>query len=196
MDTRAALIVVDMQNGFLNHHTRHLVPVVADLVDRWSATGRPVVFTRYLNHQGSQFERLIHWTRLREAPETDLVPELQDRARRAAAVIDKPAYTCFTPRTTALATAEGWSDLVFCGIATDSCVLKSAADAFEREFTPWIVTDACASDAGPQVHDAGLVVARRFIGAGQLLTTAQLFARLTEPALDQDHDRDTSTAQQ
>ncbi|MDH6579500.1 isochorismatase family cysteine hydrolase [Kitasatospora sp. MAP5-34] len=184
MDSRAALIVVDMQNGFLNDHTRHLVPVVADLVDQWTKAGRPVVFTRYLNYPGSPFERLIHWTRLRDAPETDLAPELHDRAHRAAAVIDKPAYSWFTPEGIALAAAEGWRDLIFCGVATESCVLKSAVDAFERDFTPWVVTDACASDAGPDVHDAGLRIARRFIGAGQLITTAQLLARLTEPAPD------------
>lgn len=35
---------------------------------------------------------------------------------------------------------------MFCGIATERDVLKSAADAFEHGYGPWIVTDACASD--------------------------------------------------
>ncbi|WP_254403348.1 isochorismatase family protein [Streptomyces anulatus] len=72
----------------------------------------------------------------------------------------------------------GWTDLVFCGIATESCVLKSAADAFEHGHAPWIVTDACASDAGTDVHDAGLVVARRLIGTGQLVTTEHVVDQL------------------
>ncbi|MGW4855317.1 isochorismatase family protein [Streptomyces sp. NPDC004288] len=73
----------------------------------------------------------------------------------------------------------GWTDLVFCGIATESCVLKSAADAFEHDYAPWIVTDACASDAGPDVHCAGLVVARRLIGTGQLVTSDHMIGQLT-----------------
>ncbi|MDH6124819.1 isochorismatase family cysteine hydrolase [Kitasatospora sp. GP82] len=180
----AALVVIDMQNGFLNQHTRHLLPTITGLVDRWQQAHRPVVFTRYLNSPGSPFERLLHWTRLQTSPETDLAPELAEHARRALAVIDKPAYTCFTPEGTALAEREGWHHIVFCGIATDSCVLKSVADAFELGYTPWLLTDATASDAGSAVHDAALRIATRFIGSGQLITTGQLLAQLPTPAPD------------
>lgn len=184
----AALIVIDMQNGFLNHHSRHIIPAVARLVDHWTAAGRPVVFTRYHNTPGSAFERLIQWSRLQSAPETDITPELATRADQAHAVIDKPAYTWFTPEAVALTARARWTDLVFCGVATESCVLKSAADAFERDYTPWIVIDATASDAGPAVHDAGLLVARRFIGRGQLITiddaVRQFPARLGSTVLE------------
>ncbi|MFC8954527.1 hypothetical protein ACFT8P_18100 [Streptomyces sp. NPDC057101] len=66
--------------------------------------------------------------------------------------------------------------------------MKSGADAFEHGYAPWIVTDASASDAGPDVHDAGLVVARRLIGTGQLVTSDHVIGRLTSyagaPVLD------------
>jgi nicotinamidase-related amidase len=71
---------------------------------------------------------------------------------------------------------------VFCGIATESCALKSAADAFEHGYAPWLLTDASASDAGPTVHDAGLLVARRLIGPRRLITTDTLLAQLPEAA--------------
>ncbi|WP_235466834.1 isochorismatase family protein [Streptomyces platensis] len=45
----AALVVIDMQNCFVKRHSRHAVPAVCGLVDRWSGAGRPVVFTRYFN---------------------------------------------------------------------------------------------------------------------------------------------------
>lgn len=175
---RAALIVVDLQNGFVNHHSSTVVPIVVQLVQRWTAADRPVVFTRYWNYPGSPFERIIQWTRLQQVPETDIVPELAESAAAAYATIDKITYSCFTPETTALIGEAGWTDLVFCGIATESCVLKSAADAFERDHTPWIVTDASASDAGRAVHDAGLLVARRLIGRNQLVTTDQVIQQL------------------
>ncbi|MFF7192920.1 cysteine hydrolase family protein [Streptomyces sp. NPDC008079] len=184
----AALIVIDMQNGFTNHHSRHVVPVLAGLVERWSAAGCPVVFTRYLNYADSPFERFFDWSRLQHAPETDIVAELAEQAASAYAVLDKPAYSLYTEEGVALIEQAGWKDLVFCGIATESCVLKSAADAFERGHSPWIVTDASASDAGPAVHDAGLVVARRLIGRRQLITTddvlRQLAPRLKAPVLE------------
>lgn len=169
-----ALVVVDVQNGFVNEHSAHAVPAVVNLLRAWIARRRPVVFTRYHNYPDSPYERLFSWTRLRASPETDLVPELAQFAQEARGIIDKTGYTCLTPEAEELIAKNGWTDLVFCGIATESCVLKSAADAFEHGLAPWIVTDACASDAGPAVHDAGLVVARRLIGRGQLITAEAL----------------------
>ncbi|MET7800498.1 isochorismatase family cysteine hydrolase [Streptomyces decoyicus] len=175
----AALVVIDLQNGFVNHHSRHAVPAVSDLVAHWSDTGRPVIFTRYFNHPGSPYERFFQWDRLQEPPETEIAPEFADQALSAYATIDKTGYTLFTPEATDLIRETGWTDLVFCGIATESCVLKSAADAFEHGYAPWIVTDACASDAGPEVHDAGLVVARRLIGEGQLITRDHVMRQIS-----------------
>ncbi|WFE41502.1 cysteine hydrolase [Micromonospora sp. WMMD998] len=171
--TRAALIVIDMQNGFINDQSRHVIPKVVELVERWEATGQPVVFTRYHNYPGSPFERLIHWSKVQHAPETEIVPELQPHAVRARAVVDKRIYSYFNDEGMDLTAREGWTDLVFCGVATESCVLKSAVDAFERNLTPWLVTDASASHGGQPAHDAGLLVTRRFIGAHQLLTTEE-----------------------
>lgn len=139
------------------------------------------MLTRFTNKPGSPFERLINWTRMRSSPEIDLVAELKVFAERAIAVVDKPIYSIFTPDGSALIEKHGWTDLVLCGIATESCVLKTACDAFERGLTPWIVTDACYSHAGQEAHAAGLLVARRFLGHSQLVTTEELFRRNLAP---------------
>jgi nicotinamidase-related amidase len=89
-------------------------------------------------------------------------------------VVDKHIYTLFTPAGTRLVDERGWTDLYLCGIDTDSCVLKTAVDAFERDLTPWILQDACASHAGPEAHAAGLFIAGRFIGTNQLIQSASL----------------------
>ncbi|MFF1358784.1 isochorismatase family cysteine hydrolase [Streptomyces sp. NPDC058297] len=175
MDPRTTpLFVIDVQNGFVNDRSRHVVPVIADLIDRWETAGGPVLFSRYFNHPDSPFVRLLGWTALQDTPETDIVPELTEPAARAATaglIVDKVTYSAFTPETLADFARRGWTDAILCGIATDSCVLKTAADAFEAGITPWIVTDACASEAGPDVHQAGLTVARRLIGSRHLVTT-------------------------
>ncbi|WP_326597884.1 isochorismatase family cysteine hydrolase [Streptomyces sp. NBC_01803] len=170
----AVLVVVDVQNGFVNEHSGHVVPAVVNLAREWIALRRPVVFTCYHNYPDSPYERFFSWTRLQGSPDTDLVPALAELAEAAHPVIDKTGYSFLNPQGEELVAKEGWTDLIFCGIATESCVLKSAADTFERGLAPWIVTDACASDAGPAVHDAGLLVARRLIGRGQLITTDAL----------------------
>jgi nicotinamidase-related amidase len=99
-------------------------------------------------------------------------------AQRARAVIDKTIYSLFNEEGTAIVRDGGWTDLAFCGLATEGCVLKSAVDAFERGYTPWVVHDASASNDGDATHEAGLLVTGRFIGVGQLIDAATLIAKL------------------
>lgn len=165
----AVLVVIDAQNGFVADHNRFVVPAIVRLVGAWAG---PVVFTRYHNHPGSPYERLHGWYEMYGPPATDIVPELAAVAARSS-VVDKRIYSLFTDEGRALVAAHGWTDLVFCGIATESCVLKSAADAFELGYTPWLVTDACASDYDAEAHAAGLIAARQLLGPGQLIDTAR-----------------------
>jgi nicotinamidase-related amidase len=169
---RGALVVVDVQNGFVTDSSRAVVPAVVELVRRWPG---PTVFTRYHNYPGSPYERLVGWTAMQGPPETDLVDELVPYAG-VAPVVDKTVYSLFTAQGRALVAEHGWTDLAFCGIATDSCVLKSAVDAFELGITPWVVTDACASDYSADAHAAGLLCLRVMLGEHQLVTADQLLA--------------------
>jgi len=173
-EPKPVLVVVDVQNGFVTEHSQPVVPIIADLVRRWQAAHGDVVFTRYLNYSGSPFERLIGWSKMIDAPETDLVAELTPHVGPQTPVIDKYIYTLFTPEGTQLIDERGWTDLYVCGIDTEICVLKTAVDAFEHDLTPWILKDACASHSGPEAHAAGLFIAGRFIGTNQIIPTIGL----------------------
>lgn len=182
----AVLVVVDVQNGFVTDGSRHVIPVIARLVERWQAAGGDIVFTRYINYPGSPFERLIKWTELRESPQIDIVPELAAYAEKATAVIDKTMYSLFTDAEGRQLVADhGWTDIYVCGIATESCVLKTAVDAFELDLTPWLIEDASASHKGDSVHRAGVFVTQRFIGEGQIVTVADIPETVLPPAMPQ-----------
>lgn len=175
---KTALVVVDVQNGFVRSRSQHVVPAVVSLVRRWQQAGGTTVFTRYLNYENSPYERIIGWKRMRDTPETELIPELAPYVGTST-VLDKTIYSLFTEAGADLVERNGWTDLVICGIATESCVCKTAVDAFERNLTPWVVSDACASHAGEEAHAAGLLVTGRFIGPNQLITSAEVIKRAT-----------------
>lgn len=152
---------------------------VVEVVRRWQAAGGESVFTRFFNSENSPYERLLHWSRMRDAPETDLVDEILPYAEHERAyALDKTIYSLFSAEGGLLVREHGWTDLLLCGIATDGCVLKTAVDAFEAGYTPWVLRDACASHAGDIVHEAGLLLAGRFIGRDQVLDSAVIFNQL------------------
>ncbi|GAB3855563.1 cysteine hydrolase [Micromonospora andamanensis] len=170
---RPVLVVTDMQNGFVRDQSEHIVPVVVDLVRRWQAAGGDTLFTRYLNYPGSPFVRFFNWQRLQSSPDIDLVPELHPYVEFGV-TLDKRIYSPFTTEGVALFKQRGWDEFYFCGIATESCVLKGAVDAFEQGHTPWLVADASTSHAGKEAHEAGLLVARRFIGPNQVINRVDI----------------------
>lgn len=164
-----------MQNGFVNEHSRHVIPRVIRLIDECRARFLPVVFTRFINSPGSPFERLIDWPHVAEPPDTDIVDEL---ARNADVVIDKSFYSPFVGEFESLIAEDDWRTLILCGLSTESCVLKTAADAFECGLRPIVIADACASDAGPEAHEAGLFVLKYLIGEKQIMNADRLLTLL------------------
>ncbi len=164
--TAPLLIVVDVQKGFVNDNSAHIVPDVVKLIDRWHSLGGKVVATRFRNAPDSQWVRLLGWSKLMDSPEIDLVDELDGLAD---IVIDKYSYTSLTDELNELL-PEAPAPVYVCGIDTDICVTKTAVDLYERGNRPVIITDACASHAGIESHTHALETLRRFIGRTQLLT--------------------------
>ncbi|MEV0712756.1 isochorismatase family cysteine hydrolase [Nocardia aurea] len=180
---KAALLVVDVQNGFVNEFSAPAVPVITDLATRWTRAGRPAIYTRYWNYTDSPWERLIGWRALYGPPETDIVDELTTLASEPEAhILDKTVYTALTPEGIDLLRGLDVTDLVICGIATDACVLKSALDAFEFGFTPWVVRDAVASNAtrhrASEIHESALLLISRLVGAGQVVEASEVWELL------------------
>ncbi|MFF7858999.1 isochorismatase family protein [Streptomyces sp. NPDC007904] len=166
-----ALLVIDVQQGFVNQHSRGVIPAVVRLVQGWQAAGAPVVLSRFHNEPGSPYETITGWTRLRTPEEQALVADLIPFAARAAAIIDKPQASVFTPEGARTIREAGWTDLALCGIDTDACVYDTAVAAYQSGYRPWIVTDACASTGGIKYHEAALLLAARNLGVNQLVTS-------------------------
>lgn len=173
-----ALLVIDVQQGFVNRHSRDVVPAVVRLVEGWRAAGAPVVMSRFHNEPGSPYEVITGWTKLRTADEQALAAELAPFVDNTTTIVDKNQSSVFTPEGAQLIRKSGWSDLVFCGIDTDACVYDSATAAYQSGYRPWIVTDACASTGGAQYHEAALLLAARNIGAEQLVTSEFVLSRI------------------
>lgn len=167
------LVVVDVQNGFVNEKSQHVVEPISCFVQDWIDAGKKVVFTRFINLPGSQWEKLIGWTRLCDSPEIDLHPNILFAVKDSdtVRVIDKYSYSSFTPELEEIIAREEPGRILICGIATDQCVLQTAVDLFENKKIPIVLSDLCASEAGNEAHEAGLFLLRRFIGKNQVIVS-------------------------
>ena len=164
-DQRGPLLVVDVQQGFLNPFTRHLPARIAGLIEQGSYD--PLLFTYFVNPPNSAYHRLLDWDACGGPPETSLAPELAAFAERGR-VFEKVGLAGLPPALREHVGTLGAELVHVVGIDTDMCVLKSAMDLFDLGLEPVVWIDCCASTAGLQAHLAGLSILGRNIGPRQL----------------------------
>jgi nicotinamidase-related amidase len=159
-----AIIIIDVQNGFINPSTAHIPAKIKSLLDAVAFEHR--IFTQFFNPPGSPYEKLIQWTRLRTNEEIAIVPELTPYP---SVVFQKPIYSCVSQDFLRYAKAQQIHQFYLAGIDTDCCVLKSAVDLFENGFKPMVLADCCMSSGGQLAHEAALTILPRFIGIAQVV---------------------------
>jgi nicotinamidase-related amidase len=168
------LLVIDVQRGFINCNTAHVVPKIRTLLDMRHFQKH--LFTRFINSPNSQFAKQLQLFGMYEDdPDTELAPEL---IPYASEVFIKYGYGSLTPELHQLLTVQQASQVVLVGIETDACVLKTAFDLFDAGFHVQVISDLCASgDADPRIHESALSILARNIGVSNVLTLEELLRR-------------------
>ena len=183
-----ALLVVDMQRGFVDPGeamevpaAREAVPRIRALVELFRAKGRPVIFTEFVYSEAApllvgdlhpEHRRAVPGAARgfgqpssschEDDPSVATVPALAPRADEL--VIRKRWYDAFagTPLDGALR-ARGVDTLVVTGTMTDICVLATVIGAFNREFRITVVDDAVTT-LWPEIQRATLDIIGRAYG--------------------------------
>ncbi len=185
---RTALLVVDMQRGFLDPGealevpgAREIVPAIRGLLDAFRNRRLPVVFTEFVySERVPVLVGDLHPEHRPSAPGASpgfghpssncldghpsvaTVPALAPRPEEL--VVRKHGYDAFhgTPLDGALR-ALGITALVVTGTLTDICVLASVLGAFHREYRVTVVEDAVAT-LWPEIQRATLDIIGRACG--------------------------------
>lgn len=177
------LLVVDVQNGFINEFTHHIPQRVVQLIKERDYA--PVLFTQFVNAPDGPYTQLLNWQGCNQEPDTNLVDDLHPYVRQRC-LFTKPGL-CGLPDSLIHYLAENdIKRISVAGIDTDMCVLKIAMDLFDQGIEPIVLTDCCASTAGLQAHLAGLAVLSRNIGAQRLREAGLGNGSLAAPAFEDD----------
>ena len=185
---RTALLVVDMQRGFVEPGeamevppARACVPVIRGLVDLFRAKRLPVVFTAFvyspdvpllvgeLHHEHKPAAAgaptghgMPSSCCLQGHPSARLIDALARRDDEP--VIEKRWYDAFAGSALDGALrARAVTSLVVTGTMTDICVLATVIGAFNREYRVTVVDDAVAT-LWPEIQRATLDIVSRAYG--------------------------------
>lgn len=141
-----ALVVVDVQNYYMNSHTKNLPEKIAKLIE--NSNFDFVVFTKFVNDRNSSLSKLLNWKECSSSPDTDIVKQLKKFIRKGN-VFEKNTYSVFK----SLALKKFLKDnkigeLFFCGLDADACILASAYDGFDMGYRVRVLEKLSLSHCG------------------------------------------------
>lgn len=191
--TRTALLVVDMQRGFLDEAVAHsyvpealeIVPAINRLAATLRQTGGRVVFIRMVATPEARREWSVYYDDLtlparRDArfagmkaggPGHALWPGLDVGA--ADLIVDKTRFSAFIQGSSdleAILRAEGIDTVLVTGTVTNTCCESTARDAMMRNFRTVMISDANAARSD-EAHNAALQ--NFYLSFGDVMTVAE-----------------------
>ena len=164
------VLVVDMLRGFLepghNLYTgdeaRAIIPRVQRLLDEETKAGSRVLFIRDTHDPDDLEFEMFPEHCVRGTAETEVIPEL---AGYEGEHVAKNRYSAFYGTDLADRLAALQPDkIIVAGVCTDICVLHTAADARNRDYTVEVPTD-CVASFDPDAHRWALQHMERVLGA-------------------------------
>lgn len=148
---RTALVVIDVQNGFINDRTKNIPEKIAGHIKKTKYDY--VLFTQFVNHEDSNFHKLIGWKHVHESPEIDICKQLQPFITEGQ-VFQKTSYSAFKASNfTKFLTEHDITQLFLCGLDADSCVLASAFEAFDLGYDVKVLTDLIECGNKRELYD-------------------------------------------
>ncbi len=172
MSERRAVIVIDMQRGFLEpghplfcgEEARGVIAPIRELIEHELAAGSTLFFTADTHEPtDSEFEVFPPHC-LRGSEEAQIIPELQSYLQRGV-LIQKRRYSAFFGTDLdALLKKLRVEELIVCGVCTDICVLHTVADARNRDYRV-VVPESCVASFDPNAHAFALRHMEKILGA-------------------------------
>lgn len=137
--TKTALLIIDVQNGFLSARTQKVLPRIHQLID--SGDFDLIIATKFFNPPSSPFRKYMGWDKLSTPEETALEEKV---ALAADVVIEKSTYGAGEKISAELKKAK-ISKVVLVGVDTEVCVLQNAGQLFDLGYEVRVDFAGCAS---------------------------------------------------
>jgi len=169
--TPKVLLVIDMLNDFLDPQgalycgdgARKIIPAVKALVERFLSEKNPVVYLRDAHAPDDKEFELFAPHAVKGTWGGRIIPEVEPP--RQSLILDKTRFTAFYGTHLAEVLAEVKPQEVWvAGVVTSICVMDTAGDLRNRDYSVVIPVDAVA-DFDPEFHEFALKRMKRVYGA-------------------------------
>ncbi len=161
---KKALIVIDVQKGFINKNTKDVVLKIKNYIFRNKNRYDLIIFTQYKNHKNSNFVKSLDWYGFMSKSETDLADEILEFVDDKNLFVKNTYGSFVDDKLHSLLKRHKIGKVELMGFDTENCVLTFARDAFDRGMRVVVLKDLCASHSNKKLHKAALEIIEDNIG--------------------------------
>lgn len=164
-----ALIVIDVQNYFLNSATKPIVKKIQQYLKNQSKQYAAIYFTVFKNNSQAPLWKISGWQGCTAAPETAICHELAEFTNKNNLIYKNILSAYKVPAIKAGLKKNRISQVDLCGFDTDCCVLATAYDLFDNGIKPVILENLTWSTAKEKLHSPAIKMIQRNIGFTKLI---------------------------
>ncbi len=150
------LVVIDVQNGFVNRNTASLPAKIANLIksDKFDF----VAFSKFINKKESNYFKLLGWKKMLRSPDIEIHRALREFTN-SRNIFEKTSYSIFkSKKFLDFIKRNNIKKLYLCGIDIDACVLATAFDAFDLGYDVEVLSEYSLSHSGKGFDRAALKI--------------------------------------
>lgn len=155
------LLVIDVQNDFVNDNTKNTLIKIKELVN--SNNYDLIAFTRFINDEDSIWYKKLNYKGCMTKEQQKIVIDTENNK-----IFDKKIYTAVNDELKDYIRENDISEIYLCGFDTDACVQKTAIDLFEQNYEVYVLEDYCMSHRGEELHNIVIDNLKRLIGTDSI----------------------------
>jgi len=156
------LLVIDVQNDFINDHTKDYVSKIEKLIN--SNKFDDIVFTKFINNENSKWYKELNYKGCIDKQGQDIVIDTQEYK-----IVEKTIYSALNNELIKYIKENDIEQIYLCGFDTDACVQKTALDLFENNFDVYVLKDYCMCSKGVELHNIIINNLKRLIGKDKII---------------------------
>ncbi len=159
------LLVTDVQEGYINAFTKHIPQAIQKHVANFHYD--LIVATRFIDNNDSLFKSELNIRNMTMInSQSKIVPIISD-------IVDitlmKSTYSSLTPDVINLLKKNNVSEVYLCGLNTETVILTTALELFDRGIIPKVLSHLCMSLEGSEINNMTLQILERAVGSNNIL---------------------------
>ena len=156
------LLVIDVQNDFINDNTKDYVNKIEKLIN--SNKYDEIVFTKFINNENSKWYKELNYKGCIDKQGQDIVIDTQEYK-----IFEKTIYSALNNELRKFIKENDIEQIYLCGFDTDACVLKTALDLFENNYEVYVLKDYCMCSKGVEFNNIIINNLKRLIGKDKII---------------------------